>query len=91
MTSPLTATVLGLALAMTSGVNAYDPMPDPRMSPNPPVTGSTQSRSENPDADSGEHDSRLNDRTRRHGEPEFGSSASRRNGYNYGSGARSGN
>ena len=91
MNSQLKVTVLGLALVMTSGVNAYDPMPDPRMSPVPPATGSTQPRSENPDADSGGYGARSNDRTRRRGEPEFGSSSRRGSGYEYGSGARRGN
>jgi hypothetical protein len=91
MNSPLTITIFGLALVMTSAVKAYDPMPDPRMSPKPPVADSTPHRTGSRDADSGEYRARSDDRTGRRGEPEFGTSGGRKSGYDYGNAARRGN
>ena len=91
MNSPLMVAVLGLALVMTTAVHAYDPVPDPRMSPNPPTAGSTKHGSEDRNADSGGYDARSNERNRRLGEPEFGSKPRRGGGYDSVSGGHWGN
>jgi hypothetical protein len=84
MNSPLMVIVLGLTLVMASSANAYDPVPDPRMSKSPAV-GSTIDRGGERDAGDGGYQARPKDRDRR-GEPRFGSKTRRGSGYEYGSG-----
>lgn len=80
--------VLGLAVAITSGVEAYDPVPDPRMSPGP----SAQQRDGNRDYKArGSGESSSGRRTGRI-EPGFGGSSRRRDSdRGYGKGYSRGN